>query len=359
MSITSSASKYQKRLDALTCKKAAISDLTSQVERYDQVHLGMDVDVCKAHLKNIEKPIQRIEHYNEKTVKMLEDQQRSALLDWTSQIPYQQHYIQGRKKALRGTGTWLFTHPHFLQWKQSSSSEILWLHGMPGSGKSTLLCVLVEECCICVSVPKLIIFRSLVLESLISEHEGINSPMPRYFYCARTSSEQERSDPEQVLRCLLRQVASPSGQRFVHESLQRRYEQQSTLGSLSMDECVDLLKHVVDDCSLTYLFVDALDECNKEERQDLIQAFEQLLQETSSLVKIFVTSRDDQDIVLAMNTYPGVCISAVSNLDDITSYVKYALDEKIRTRKLLPTQKISDELKEHIERTLIDKAQGM
>lgn len=37
-----------------------------------------------------------------------------------------------------GTCEWLLSHPSFLEWRSSSSSEILWLRGYPGVGKSVL-----------------------------------------------------------------------------------------------------------------------------------------------------------------------------------------------------------------------------
>lgn len=127
-SITSSRTKYEKHLNAFASKKDAISDLTSQLARQeDQLQQLGD--------------IQRIEQYNKKTMKILEENEQMEILNWTSQVQYQRHYTQSRKKALQGTGGWLFTHPKYLQWKQSSTSEILWLHGIPGSGKSTLLYV--------------------------------------------------------------------------------------------------------------------------------------------------------------------------------------------------------------------------
>lgn len=128
---------------------------------------------------------------------------------------------------------------------------------------------------------------------------------------------------------------------------------------MSTDECNDLLVRVLNERDLTFIVVDALDECNKETRQDIVQAFERLLQDTSSLVKIFVTSRDDLDLIHAMNAYLDVRISAADNHNDISRYIRHSLDDCIRTQKLLPTQKVSDELRVQIEQSLIEKAQGM
>lgn len=51
---------------------------------------------------------------------------------------------------------------------------------------------------------------------------------------------------------------------------------------------------------MTTIVIDALDECNSNERQYLLDSIEQILQDSFSLVKIFVSSRDDQDIVCTL-----------------------------------------------------------
>lgn len=121
--------------------KAAIVDWTQQIDRGDQIRHSAELQYCQSLLQQIDRPVRRIEHFSEETIIILKDNEREKILDWVSQIPYVQHYQATQKKALRGTGQWLFSHPSFLQWKQTSSSEILWLHGMSGSGKSTLLYV--------------------------------------------------------------------------------------------------------------------------------------------------------------------------------------------------------------------------
>lgn len=70
--------------------------------------------------------------------------EQQIILDWASQIPYEKHFREAHKKALEGTGKWLFEHSDFLSWHNCSSSQILWLHGSAGSGKSTLLSAKIE-----------------------------------------------------------------------------------------------------------------------------------------------------------------------------------------------------------------------
>lgn len=161
------------------------------------------------------------------------------------------------------------------------------------------------------------------------------------------------------MRCLLRQVSSPPGGQLLHQSLHHRYEERSITGLISIDECSETVIRIVDDRPLTYIVVDALDECDRENRWELINAFEHILQDSSSLVKIFVTSRDDQDLVLAMNNYPEVRIEATDNQDDISHYVSHSVDQLIREKKMLPTQGVPDKLRAQIKQRLCEGAQGM
>lgn len=64
--------------------------------------------------------------------------QRMEVLHWISPIPYLQHHELVNQKLLPDSGHWLLTHQDFENWKRSSSSAALWLHGISGSGKSTL-----------------------------------------------------------------------------------------------------------------------------------------------------------------------------------------------------------------------------
>lgn len=87
-------------------------------------------------LEELKRPVLRIERSTQGAIDRSEQQ---GILDWASQIPYEKHFKMVHKKVLNGTGSWLFQHPDFFAWQNSSSSQMLWLHGSAGSGKSTLL----------------------------------------------------------------------------------------------------------------------------------------------------------------------------------------------------------------------------
>ena len=90
-------------------------------------------------LRDMEKPITRIEERLQIHEDGLQARTRIEILGWLSPIPYMQHHIQAKSDVLPGTGQWLLHDARLLDWQSSRSSSVLWLHGIPGSGKSKLV----------------------------------------------------------------------------------------------------------------------------------------------------------------------------------------------------------------------------
>ena len=70
----------------------------------------------------------------------------------------------------------------------------------------------------------------------------------------------------------------------------------------------------------TTIVIDALDECDKTSRADLLQALERIVHYSSNLVKVFMSSRNDQDIVRHLEHYPNIEITASKNQADIVNF---------------------------------------
>lgn len=101
-----------------------------------------------------------------------------------------------------------------------------------------------------------------------------------------------------------------------------------------------------------------MDKCNPRRRQDLSLALHRITRESASLVKIIVSSRDDQDIVHRLGRSPDVYISSEDNGADIARFVDAQVTEAMREEKLI-CGRVPQDLKNHIITTLIDKAAGM
>ena len=77
-----------------------------------------------------------------------------------------------------------------------------------------------------------------------------------------------------------------------------------------------------------------------------------------NLVKFFVSSRDDHDIVHLLPNSPNLYNNSNDNGKDIERFVHSQLDQRIKDEMLLYGV-VSQSLKDHIIETLIAKANGM
>lgn len=105
--------------------------------------------------------------------------------------------------------------------------------------------------------------------------------------------------------------------------------------------------------------VDALDECDPEMRQSLLDAFEDILRESAGLVKIFVSSRDDQDIVCTLRGYPNINISSDKNTTDIEVFVEKETQRLVRKQRLLRNSRAKVEMQASIIDQVSKGADGM
>ncbi len=278
--------------------------------------------------------------------KFQQDQQ-TEIFRWLSTIPCESHFHEASKKILQDTGRWLLEHSEYLEWQRSSASAIFWLNGIPGSGKSIL--------------------TSIVIQSLLGQQAKAHAQQPplAYFYCSKKSADPRTADPKEILGALLRQLAGRDAglalRGTVTQEFQRRKEEADQKGAqilpLDIQENVAHILAITEEDPIT-MILDALDEIDETERGDLFDALEQIVQESQNVVKIFVSSRNDGDIVERFEQYAKVGIEEHLNHNDIKHFVQYKVTQAIKTRKLL-RGKVSSPLRDDIVRTLTERAQGM
>ena len=261
---------------------------------------------------------------------------------------------------LPNTGGWLLSDPTFKKWKKDSVSSILWLHGIPGSGKSKLM--LVEHSNARRSL-LLIFTRSIVVEDVLKDFDLGHSPPPAYFYCSRNPAEPARSKPEAILASIARQLANLKPENPLLEPTVISYKNEEMKGfpsgKLDIRKSCELILQLVEHYPLTTIVIDALDECDPETRFELLEGLERILQDSPNLVKIFVSSRDDQDITLHLQDYPNLEIASNKIEDDIIRFVKNEVHELVQKKKLLRYSSNDDELKELIINKVTEGAVGM
>jgi hypothetical protein len=80
-------------------------------------------------LESLRKPIirtdERVSHFLEK----VEEKELLEVLDWISKILYRKNHDSVREQRTKDTCEWLLRRKSYLEWQDTSSSLILWLHG--------------------------------------------------------------------------------------------------------------------------------------------------------------------------------------------------------------------------------------
>jgi hypothetical protein len=195
------------------------------------------------------------------------------------------------------------------------------------------------------------------------DFETGHNPAPAFFYCSRSTAEPTRSDPDAILASIARQMSNLRPElpllKPTVDLFQRKESQAFASGPLRIDESCSLIIELTEHYPMTVIVIDALDECDPEKRENLLEALERILQSSSSLVKIFVSSRDDQDIVFRLRGYPNLEISCGSNFDDIARFVRMETNRLVQKRRLLKHSQAREEMEQHIVDAVVEGAAGM
>lgn len=206
------------------------------------------------------------------------------------------------------------------------------------------------------------LISSLVIEDMMTRFEAGQSSRPVYFYCTRSAAEPERSNPNAVLASILRQLSCVQPGAPILSPVIDKYKIQGEgfkSKGLDLDDSLGLIIRVLEDYSMTTIVVDALDECDPQMRQSLLDAFERILQDSVGLVKIFVSSRNDQDIVCTLRGYPNMSISSNKNTGDIAAFVAAETTKLVKCGQLLRNSRAKETMTASIIKQVSDGADGM
>ncbi|EPS43367.1 hypothetical protein H072_2627 [Dactylellina haptotyla CBS 200.50] len=233
-----------------------------------------------------------------------------------------------------GTGDWFLYLKEFSNWSKysGSSSGILWCNGIPGAGKSTISSVVIEH-----------------LEEVRRKDTTLQTAVA-YFYF---DFSNKTIDIRNFTRNLLKQLAFHSPQ--IPQGLVELFESYYASGKTELENqrIEDLLIETISKFKTTYIVVDALDECDPEQRFYVLQIFQKL---ASAGAKVFATSRPHpEDINEALNEARKIELSA--DADDIKKYINA---EIARHQRSAPrARQIHSELRSHIVESLTRKSNGM
>ncbi|KAF1994380.1 hypothetical protein P154DRAFT_32248 [Amniculicola lignicola CBS 123094] len=290
-------------------------------------------------IKSIRRPIEILSVQVESVWIQQGNALRAEVLTWISIIGHlDQHQIavQGRTHH---TGNWLFQHHQYQHWYKAPSSMILWLHGIPGAGKTKLVTRIVDE--------------------FSGNRHGYGFG---FFYCDR--SDETRRDAECILRSYVKQLAVSAAKDEIHQSVLAIYNNKKHSGfassKLTFEESERLLHELIEAFPKVTLVLDALDECREKDRAKLIKVFGRLVQSsTAGRLKVFISSRRNDDIKRQLREEANLGIEATDNEDDIRKFVLEKLEDESRRRANEWLPQISTDIKQEIANTLFEKSHGM
>jgi hypothetical protein len=187
---------------------------------------------------------------------------------------HDKHRIESTKGGLLADSyRWVLDNTTFQQWRQEPNNRLLWIKGDPGKGKTMLLCGLINE-----------------LQNSMPRNELLS-----YFFCQATDARINSATA--TLRGLLYMLISQQPSLALH--IRKKYDH---AGKAIFEDAnawvvlAEIFDAVLQDPSLrmTYLVIDALDECIT----DLPKLLEFVAKQSSasSRVKWIVSSRNWPDI---------------------------------------------------------------
>ena len=200
----------------------------------------------------------------------------------------------------------------------------------------------------------------VIQRHLDERQQNVHQEALAYFYCDR--NEPVRQDPEVILSALVKQLSflqlDDPLQPLVVDEYEKREKSAPPAHALENDASRDLLIKLADIYPQTTIIIDALDEVDSKKRDGFIQSLQGLIQKSTGLVKLFISSRNEDDIKLQFEHVNNHYISADDNVQDIERFIDIEIENRVQRRTLLRGN-VSDNLKLRISSSLKEKAQGM
>ena len=210
-----------------------------------------------AAFDEIRSPLNYIETLAESNNKILATREHMDVLNWVSTASHAAKHADLYKRRVDNSGRWLMDSPNFQDWLLLESSGRLWLHGPPGSGKSTLSAVVTQS-----------------FFELADFHQDF---YPAYYHCSRDAAIPGEMAPH-ILRAILRQLSSPYMSLELPEQVVKTFAvRDSPEGALNAENALHLIRQLVVERSVTVIILDGLDECDPNDRFELMDKLATLL----------------------------------------------------------------------------------
>ncbi|KFA70758.1 hypothetical protein S40288_09228 [Stachybotrys chartarum IBT 40288] len=209
---------------------------------------------------------------------------------------------------------WVLDHAEFQQWRDSEDSSLLWIKGDPGKGKTMVLCGIIND------------LEASTPSSIIS-----------FFFCQAT--DVRINNATSVLRGLVYLLVSQQPTLISH--VRKKYDDAGKSlfeGANAWVALLGIFNSILQDPTLemTYLVIDALDEC----LTDLPKLLDFIIRVSSSSthIKWLVSSRNEHQIeseMMSIDEKVILSLESKQNAEQISHAVNSYIDYKLSTFKSL------------------------
>ncbi|KAI1060020.1 hypothetical protein LB506_012623 [Fusarium annulatum] len=262
----------------------------------------------------------------------LERQNNQKLLDSLSSYDYIKPLKQARQKRYPKSAEWIFDTDEFKRWVNGNTPNLLWCSGKMGSGKS--------------------IISASVIDYLLT-HRSSPQSCVIFFFSRFDDSESMRA--ETIIRALARQLITI--QDVVGDTKQALETLQKAQEDISSELSRLLTRLLSRKGPQSWIILDGIDECQKEQRQIVIKVLTSLLDDGAN-ARLFTTSRDHAASILkgVSANLEEVSMNCSLARDGMAQLVDQAVQKCVDTEELL----VSDQtLITEIKNTLTQHANGM
>ena len=121
--------EYNVAREVENCERLHARQILSQITHQIQTSSEEQIQRLKHILVSLERPILRIDSRVATLCERLDSSERLGILEWISGIRYEENHFFARQERTNGTGEWLLRHESYREWRTSSASMMLWLHG--------------------------------------------------------------------------------------------------------------------------------------------------------------------------------------------------------------------------------------
>lgn len=179
-----------------------------------------------------------------------------------------------------------------------------------------------------------------------------------YFYCSRDRDDTRGIKAEHILQSYIKQLAISHHDDAIQYSIVERYQSRQSKGSkstpLDLEECKNILPSLINCYSDPIIILDALDEVGIDERGELMEAFDELLDCCDNL-KILISSRKNDDIKRRLKCGFDIDINAAGSREDIEKFIESEITSIEKDWK----KAFEPNLREEMKTDLLERSEGM